>query len=854
MSLSERMQRVINEAKMYRNISGIIKLSNIPKNMEELGLESVVQHLYQRKLIMDELVNLGSNLYFLKEDEAAKLEEKLLQNDQFFLNLGDEKIAEIEKFFEKQPESIGKSNVWQSYHMAITSLSDLSVIRKAEDENIKYSEMSANAKEFKKVNKETKDFISKFESEHPGVKVAKLKQNIEEKKKACAESKQYEYAADLQYAKDELKAFNDAYDKFKKSADAYQHDLNRQKRITASFEKALVQLENNKDAIDEIWREYQKLWEKQSQINKEIEDLYKFKNEYDSTAVDRATEEYLACDEKYNDVNFKEYMDYQRKYQMLSDIVKNLENEKDESNLTKYQFGINDSEELRNKLSFDKAVETGLLYYRKSAGGARFLLDKDSLEGNHYNVIRREILSAFKEVKVNHEAKLQELREKIPQELQKVEKEAFEKWQAEVNALSNADKRIDELHAATDIDKKMEVLSKENTKKMLEIFKDADEIVKNSLDGTYENVKAKLKARIKEYKGYEDIHKQRLDHAISSRDSHMKSVEKWKKEYEARKSIYEKEKAAFDKNEAELKELEAVAENEELKNHMRAYNEAHKKTFGSGDVKVPQPTEKEMIAHFKNQAIKFLEKQNMYASKHANSKEFDAMMNVFRRLSEIDLNSPELNLEYNEITTDLVEKATKYKEEKLKQRRPFPSALRVARLNMADMFIDMGEKMVNAHADAVNRPDLADMNRFYVSNKAKTKEVKKTDTNVVINEGMSKLDVLKDAKALVKDPELLKFIKGAEEFYATVYEDDFGDTPYSELPDEIRNLMPLDYMVNELKLGSKEELNNKGACDLADLVDSMYRGDVLREAKKLEVLQKKEAILEDEELEADMEL
>ena len=94
MSLSERMQRVINEAKMFGNISGIIKLSNIPKNMEELGLESVVQHLYQRKLIMDELVNLGSNLYFLKEDEAAKLEEKLLQNDQFFLNLGDETIED----------------------------------------------------------------------------------------------------------------------------------------------------------------------------------------------------------------------------------------------------------------------------------------------------------------------------------------------------------------------------------------------------------------------------------------------------------------------------------------------------------------------------------------------------------------------------------------------------------------------------------------------------------------------------------------------------------------------------------------------------------------------------------------
>ena len=280
-----------------------------------------------------------------------------------------------------------------------------------------------------------------------------------------------------------------------------------------------------------------------------------------------------------------------------------------------------------------------------------------------------------------------------------------------------------------------------------------------------------------------------------------------------------------------------------------------------------------MLDKILKQASKLHAKQNLYMGKHENSDEFNDMMAAFGDFID---KAKKPNADIDVLCSNMSTAATIYREKKDKQWRLIPSAMRVVRLNLADTIKNIGDMYKAGLASVKEHPGFEEVKKYYqeqyqkvedalhakesnnggykkekvevpansevkkgpvnkdASNKPKEKLVEKTNPKPAESKSGYNFEVLEDAEALSKDSKMLKVAKALNEILTLFVESEkMYESTYGELDDDVKALIPVEFLIEKLKVNTQDEIDNMPVADIAQHFEKFYFGNVYEKAAKL---------------------
>ena len=182
------MEQLKKEYAMYANIKENIKLEDekmVMLNKMDGVPGNVIAAILERKKILEDMFYYESQKEWKKNEKV--LSEKLYENTSYFLNLDEQQKQNIQTMFERVPDKFAKTEEWQSFHMAYTSLQGIGLQNKMNERvNVKQG-LQRKKDEVEARKKDLQDLMAKINKKYSAKDMKSFEENFLAEEKDLAD-------------------------------------------------------------------------------------------------------------------------------------------------------------------------------------------------------------------------------------------------------------------------------------------------------------------------------------------------------------------------------------------------------------------------------------------------------------------------------------------------------------------------------------------------------------------------------------------------------------------------------------------------------------------------------------------
>ena len=153
------------------------KMDGVPGN--------VIAAILERKKILEDMFYYESQKEWKKNEKV--LSKKLYENTSYFLNLDEQQKQNIQTMFERVPDKFAKTEEWQSFHMAYTSLQGIGLQNKMNERvNVKQG-LQRKKDEVEARKKDLQDLMAKINKKYSAKDMKSFEENFLAEEKDLAD-------------------------------------------------------------------------------------------------------------------------------------------------------------------------------------------------------------------------------------------------------------------------------------------------------------------------------------------------------------------------------------------------------------------------------------------------------------------------------------------------------------------------------------------------------------------------------------------------------------------------------------------------------------------------------------------